>query len=107
MFYISFSFLLLILSHSLLYILNFRSFSIVFLILYGISFGFPFQQLVINSSLDFIAKISYILLINKINFSVIPSLYYFLFSNIKRITPNGTEIIIFLFNFMYNNKLFI
>ena len=92
--YISLSFLLLILSHSLLYMFTIKSISIVSFILYGISAGFPFHQIVINSSLHFINKKSYILLINKISYSISPLLYYFFFSYTKRISPNGTEIII-------------
>ena len=54
--YIFISFLLLILSHSLLYMFNIKSVSIISFILYGIGIGFPFHQLVINSCLHFINK---------------------------------------------------
>jgi hypothetical protein len=93
--YIFISFLLIILSQSLLYMFYIKSISYISFILYGIGVGFPFHQLVINSSLHFINKKPLILLINKISFNISPVLYYFYFSNTKTISPDGSEIIIF------------
>jgi hypothetical protein len=93
--YLVFSFLFLILSHSLLYMFNIKSISIISFILYGIGIGIPFHQIVINSSLHFINKKPLILLINKISYNISPLLYYFFFANTETISPNGTEIIIF------------
>ena len=93
--YIFISFLLLILSHSLLYMFYIKSISYISFILYGIGVGFPFHQLVTNSSLHFINKKPLILLINTISFNISPVLYYIYFSNSKVISPDGSEIIIF------------
>ena len=93
--YIFISFLLLILSHSLLYMFNIKSVSIISFILYGIGIGFPFHQLVINSCLHFINKKSLILIINKISYNISPLIYYLFYSNTETISPNGSEIIIF------------
>lgn len=93
--YLAFSFLFLILSHSLLYMFNIKSISIISFILYGIGIGIPFHQIVVNSSLHFISKKSSILLINKISYNISPLLYYLFFANTETISPNGTEIIIF------------
>ena len=93
--YIFLSFLLLILSHSLLYMFNIKSVSIVSFILYGIGVGLPYHQLITNSCLHFINKKALILLINQISFNISPLLYYFLYLNTKTISPNGSEIIIF------------
>ena len=93
--YIFISFLLLILSHSLLYMFYIKSISYISFILYGIGVGFPFHQLVTNSSLHFINKKPLILLINTISFNISPVLYYIYFSNTKVISPDGSEIIIF------------
>ena len=95
--YIFFSFLLLILAHSFIYMFHLKSISIISFILYGIGIGLPYHQLTINSYLHFINNKSFILLINKICFNLSPLLYYFFFSNTKTISPNGTEIIIFYF----------
>ena len=93
--YVFISFLLLILSHSLLYMFTIKSVSIISFILYGIGIGFPFHQIVINSCLHFINKKPLILLINKISFNISPLIYYLFFTNTKIISPNGSEIIIF------------
>ena len=93
--YLIFSFLFLILSHSLLYMFNIKSISLISFILYGIGIGIPFHQIVINSSLHFINKKPLILLINKISYNISPFLYYFFFASTETISPNGTEIIIF------------
>ena len=93
--YICLSFLLLILSHSLLYMFTIKFVSIISFVLYGIGVGFPFHQLTINSCIHFIEKKSLILLINKTSYNISPLLYYFFFSNTKTILPNGSEIIIF------------
>lgn len=75
--YLAFSFLFLILSHSLLYMFNIKSISLISFILYGIGIGIPFHQIVINSSLHYINKKPIILLINKISYNISPLLYYF------------------------------
>ena len=93
--YIFISFLLLILSHSLLYMFNIKYILIVSFILYGIGVGLPYHQLIINSCLHFINKKELILLINQISLNISPLLYYFFYSNTKTISPNGSEIIIF------------
>ena len=96
--YIFISFLLLILSHSLLYMFNIKSISIIFFfsfILYGVGIGFPYHQLLINSCLHFINKKPLILIIYRISFNVSPLLYYLFYSNNKKILSNGSEIIIF------------
>jgi hypothetical protein len=93
--YILLSFLLLILSHSLLYMFTIKVVACVSFILYGIGVGFPFHQLRINSSIHFIEHKSLILFINKFSYNISPILYYFFFSYIKTISPNGSEIIIF------------
>lgn len=93
--YIFISFLLLILSHSLLYMFIIKYVSIISFILYGIGIGFPFHQIVINSCLHFINKKPLILLIIKISFNISPILYYLSFVNSKTISPYGSEIIIF------------
>ena len=93
--YIFLSFLLLILSHSLLYMFNIKSVSIVSFILYGIGVGLPYHQLITNSCLHFINKKALILLINQISFNISPLLYFFFYLNTKTISPDGSEIIIF------------
>ena len=93
--YIFFSFLLLILSHSLLYMFTISFVAYASFILYGIGVGFPFHQLAINSSIHFIEKKYLIIFINQISYNISPLLYYFFFSNYKNISPIGTEIIIF------------
>ena len=57
--YILLSFLLLILSHSLLYMFTIKVVACVSYILYGIGVGFPFHQLRINSSIHFIEHKSF------------------------------------------------
>ena len=82
--YIFISFLLLILSHSLLYMFNIKSVIIVSFIFYGNGVGLPYHQLIINSCLHFINKKESILLINQISINISPLLYFFFIQIQKR-----------------------
>ena len=79
--YIIYSLLLIIISHSLLYMFQLKLTSIVAFILYGIGIGFPYHQLVINTNLHFISKKFYIILINKICYHASPLLYLMFFQH--------------------------
>ena len=94
--YIICSLLLLIISHSLLYMFQIKFTLIVAFILYGGGIGFPYHQLVINTNLHFINNKFYIILINKVCYYISPLLYLIFFHFYgKQFSPIGSEIIIF------------
>ena len=95
-YYIIFSLLPIIISHSLLYMFQIKFTSIIAFIIYGIGIGFPYHQLIINTNLHFINKKFYILLINKFCYYISPLLYLLFFQKYGNdIFPTGSEIIIF------------
>ena len=95
-YYIIFSLLPIIISHSLLYMFQIKFTSIIAFVIYGIGIGFPYHQLIINTNLHFINKKFYILLINKFCYYISPLLYLLFFQKYGNdIFPTGSEIIIF------------
>ena len=94
--YIIFSLLPIIISHSLLYMFQIKLTTILAFIIYGIGIGFPYHQLIINTSLHFINNKFSILLISKICYNISPLLYLIFFQKYSNIiSPIGSEIIIF------------